>query len=244
MNDKNDAFGIAQMMRANLYKEVHVKSDNSCELKVLLGARNQLMASKQQIMGTVRGLLKIYGLKIPAKTPKFVAQVREAISVLNSINVKAIESTLPSLESVQRSIDDLDNIISEYCKNDEDCKLLMTIPGVGVITAITYKSGLDDPKRFEDSDTVGAYMGPTPRQYASGEINRQGGISKMGPKQVRTLLYEAAQSLLIVSKKNKIKRCGMKIMRKKGNKKAIVAVARKLAFVMHRMLINRTEFCC
>jgi transposase len=243
-NDKNDALGIAQMMRANLYKEVKIKSDDSCELKVILGTRNQLKASKQQIMGTVRGLLKIYGLKIPAKSQKFILKVREAIANLSRINIRAIESTLDSLESVQRSIDDLDDIIEEYCRNDEDCRLLMTIPGVGVITAITYKSGLDDPNRFTDSETVGAYMGLTPRQYASGEINRQGSISKMGSKDVRTSLYEAAQSLLIVSKKkSKIKSWGMKIMKKKGAKKAIVAVARKLAVVMHRMLISRREFC-
>jgi transposase len=244
-NDKNDALGIAQMMRVNMYKEVKIKSDNSCELKVLLGSRNQLMSTKQQIMGTIRGLLKIYGLKIPAKTSKFANIVRDQIDGLSDVIRSAVEATLDSLESTEFAIMKLDKMMMEYCKKDEDCKLLMTVPGVGVVTAMTYKSTLDDPHRFADSEIVGAYMGLTPKQYASGEINRQGSISKMGPKAGRTSLYEAAQSLLVVSKKkHRIKSWGLKLAKKKGMKKAIVAVARKLAVVMHRMLINRTEFIC
>ncbi|RZI45778.1 IS110 family transposase [Rickettsiales endosymbiont of Peranema trichophorum] len=119
----------------------------------------------------------------------------------------------------------------------------MTVTGVGKITAITYKSSIDDPSRFGSSETVGAYMGLTPRQYASGEVNRHGSISKMGPIECRSMLYEAAQSLLVVSKvKSKVKSWGMKLAKKKGMKKAIVAVARKLAVIMHRMLVDRSVF--
>lgn len=244
-NDKNDALGIAQMMRVNLYKEVKIKSDESCQIKVLLGSRNQLISSRQQIMGTVRGLLKIYGIKIPVKSNKFISQVKGAILRLNEISSSSIKTLLNSLESIELSISELDKIFKELGKTDEDCKLLMTVPGVGIITAMTYKATLDEPERFEDSETVGAYLGLTPKQYSSGEINRHGSISKMGPKSCRTILYEAAQSLLVVSKKkNKIKTWGLKIAKKKGMKKAIVAVARKLAVVMHRMLITRREFCC
>ena len=103
---------------------------------------------------------------------------------------------------------------------------------------------MDEPARFVESEAVGAYMGLTPKQYASGEIDRHGSISKMGPKECRSALYEAAQSLLLVSKReSKIKSWGLRIAKKKGVKKAIVAVARKLAVVMHRMLISRKEFC-
>ena len=120
----------------------------------------------------------------------------------------------------------------------------MTIPGVGIITAMTYRATLDEPARFVESEAVGAYMGLTPKQYASGEIDRHGSISKMGPKECRSALYEAAQSLLLVSKReSKIKSWGLRIAKKKGVKKAIGAVARKLAVVMHRMLISRKEFC-
>lgn len=116
-NDKNDALGIAQMMRVNLYKEVQIKSDDSCELKVVIGSRNQLVSTKQQIMGTVRGLLKIYGLKIPAKTPKFRSKVRDSIEVLSAINIKAMEAMLDSLESIELAISDFDELIMSLYRN-------------------------------------------------------------------------------------------------------------------------------
>jgi transposase len=120
----------------------------------------------------------------------------------------------------------------------------MTIPGVGAITAMTYKAAVDDPGRFEMSQTVGAYMGLTPRQYASGEVDRHGSISKMGPQECRNMLYEAALSLLVNCKaKSKLKTWGLKLVKKKGMKKGVVAVARKLAVIMHRMLVTKTAFC-
>ncbi|RZI45789.1 IS110 family transposase [Rickettsiales endosymbiont of Peranema trichophorum] len=104
---------------------------------------------------------------------------------------------LNSLGIVEESLEGINNLIEEYAKEDEDCKLLMTVTGVGKIAAITYKSSIDDPSRFGSSETIGAYMGLTPRQYASGEVNRHGNISKMGPMECRSMLYEAAQSLLV-----------------------------------------------
>ncbi|WMT83894.1 transposase [Wolbachia endosymbiont of Listronotus oregonensis] len=113
-----------------------------------------------------------------------------------------------------------------------------------MIVAMTFKAAIDNPYRFETSYTVGAYIGLTPRQYASGEVNHHGSISKMGPVECRSMLYEAAQVLLVVNKKKfKLKSWGLKLAKKKGMKKAIVAVARKLAVIMHRMLVDKTEFC-
>ena len=244
-NDRNDGRGIAQMMRAGLYKTVQIKSDESCELKVLLGSRRQLVITRQKLMGTIRGLLKIYGLKLAGKggSVGFGIKVREAISALEPISCSSIQALLNSLEAIELSLKELDKMVVKLGMKDEDCKRLMTIPGVGAVTAMTYKSSLDDPSRFESSQTVGAYMGLTPRQYASGEVDRHGSLSKMGPQECRNMLYEAAQSLLVVSKaKSRLKTWGLKLARKKGMKKATVAVARKLAVIMHRMLVDKTEF--
>jgi hypothetical protein len=241
-NDKNDARGIAQMMRAGLYKEVLIKSDESCERKVLVGSRRQLVNTRKQVMGTIRGLLKIYGITLGTQA-LFVEKVRSKIEDLSQEVKISIESLLSSLCGIERSIDTLHKEMVRLSKRDDDCKRLMTIPGVGAVTAMTYKAALDSPERFEDSSSVGAYFGITPRQYASGEVNRQGSISKMGPKECRTLLYEAAQVLLTRTKSScKLKSWGMKLIKKKGRKKAIVAVARKLAVIMHRMLVDKTEF--
>ncbi len=246
-NDRNDARGIAQMMRAGLYKEVQVKSDESCQLKVLLGSRRQLVMIRQQLMGTVRGLLKIYGIKLSRNVVYggFKIKVEKSISELNPIAYASIQALLSNIEAIEISLDHLDKIVGEIGKKDEDCQRLMSIPGVGAITAMTYKAALDNPDRFERSDIVGAYMGLTPRQYASGEIDRHGNISRMGPQECRNMLYEAAQSLLCICKtKSKLKTWGLKLAKKKGKNKAIVAVARKLAVIMHRMLVDKTEFSC
>lgn len=246
-NDCNDSVGIAQMIRGNLHKEIAVKSDQSCKLKILLGSRKQIVNSRMRISGTIRGLLKIYGIKISARNSNhamFTSSVIEQIAKLDEISKSSIEALLSSLSAIERSLSDLDKNLNKLAKNDKECKLLMTIPGVGVITAIIYKITLDDPKRFKNSATVGSYIGLTPKQYSSGEINRQGSISKMGPKDCRYSLYEAAQSLLLISKKqSKLKKWGLRLAKKKGRKKAIVAVARKLAVIMHRMLIDEKEFC-
>lgn len=244
-NDRNDGRGIAQMMRAGLYKPVQVKSDESCEHKVLLGSRRQLVISRLKIMGTIRGLLKIYGIKITARSSSrgFGIKVEEAISTLGPIPCNSIRSLLVSLEAIENSLRELNKMVSKLGAKNEECQRLMTIPGVGPVTAMTYKSALDDPHRFERSQTVGAYMGLTPRQYASGEVDRHGSLSKMGPQECRNMLYEAAQSLLVVSRaKSRLKTWGLKLARKKGMKKATVAVARKLAVIMHRMLVDKTEF--
>lgn len=241
-NDKNDARGIAQMMRAGLYREVQIKSDESCERKVLIGSRRQVVNVRKQIMGTIRGLLKMYGITLGSQA-LFATKVKEKIKGLSKEVKVSIESLLSTLASIEKSIDVLDKEMVILSKGDEDCQRLMTIPGVGVVTAMTYKAALDTPERFEDSSSVGAYFGITPRQYASGEVNRHGSISKMGAKECRTLLYEAAHALLTrVKKESKLKKWGLKLMKKKGWKKAIVAVARKLAVIMHRMLVDKTEF--
>ena len=245
-NDRNDARGIAQMMRAGLYKEVQVKSDESCRLKVLLGSRRQLVSNRQQLKGTIRGLLKIYGIKLggQAASEVFGTRVRQAIKTQDQITCDSISALLESLEVIEASLTKLGKILSELGQKDDDCQRLMTIPGVGAITAMTYKAALDEAGRFERSETVGAYMGLTPRQYASGEVDRHGSISKMGPQECRNMLYEAAFSLLVTCKtKSKLKTWGLKLLKKKGVKKAVVAVARKLAVIMHRMLVTKTAFC-
>lgn len=242
-NDRNDSRGIAQMLRVGLYKEVKIKSDESCQLKVLLGGRRQLVNTRQQLMGTIRGLLKIYGIKLGSQTG-FFSKVMQAIKDLDETIGISMKALLEGLEGIEKALQTLDKKLEEIGRKDEDCLRLMTVPGVGVITALTYKVELDDPGRFEASETVGAYFGLTPRQYASGEVDRNGSISKMGPKECRTMLYEAAQTLLTrVKKKGKLKNWGLKIAKKKGFKKAGVAVARKLAVIMHRMLVDKKEFC-
>ena len=119
----------------------------------------------------------------------------------------------------------------------------MTIPGVGALTAITYVTTIDDPARFEHSRDVGAHLGLTPRKYASGEVDRNGAISKCGDSLCRTTLYQAALALLTrVQRWSPLKAWGMSVAKRRGLRRAVVAVARKLAIVMHRVWAEGTEF--
>jgi transposase len=162
---------------------------------------------------------------------------------MNPFIQRTVQSLLNVLDTLDKELQALNLEVEKIASKDEDVKLLQTIDGVGPITALVFKTEIDDPKRFENSKDVAAYIGLTPSQYSSGEVQRQGGISKKGSSRTRYLLVEAASAMLTRCKIwSKVKAWGMKLKKKKGSRKATVAVARKLAVIMHRMLITRKPF--
>ena len=242
--DKNDARGIADALRVGHYKECVHRSNESLEIRTLLNGRGTLVNERTHLVSSIRGHLKVYGIKLgKGKDKSFKEQVEENITPLKASTQKTIQALLNTLEILEKEIKKLDKEVIELGKQDPDVQLLQTIDGVGPITALAFKAEMDNPERFKNSKDAGAYVGLTPTQYSSGETQRQGGISKRGSKRTRCLLVEAATSLLMRSKNwSKLKAWGMKLMKKKGNKKAIIAVARKLAVIMHRMLITKEAF--
>jgi transposase len=242
--DKNDARGIADAMRCNLYREVMSKSPRSLDITNLMRSRRTMVDQKIQLTNTIRGLLKAYGIRLGlCGDTLFTEKVRATLSPENPLTALGIEGLLNCFEQFCKEIKKLTKKIEELVREDEDAKRLMTIPGIGPITAMAFKVEIDNPKRFKNSRAVGAYLGMTPRQYSSGENQKQGRISKCGSREVRRLLNEAAVVMLTRSKRwSKLKAWGLKIHRKHGFKKACMAVGRKLAVVMHHMLINEAEF--
>ena len=242
--DKNDARGIADAMRCNHYKEVHLRDINDNSIAILLKSRATLIQSRTALKNTVRGYLKSYGIRLgDVSHKKFPALVREHYSDILPEASKGIEGLLKSFEAINKEILVLDDELKEICKQDQEVQLLMTAPGVGMIVALTYKTDLGDPTRFKKSDSVGAYYGMTPRQYSSGEKVKQGRISRCGAREVRTLLAEAAVVLLTRNQSwSPLKVWGLKLMKKYGLKKASMAVGRKLAVIMHRMLLTGESF--
>jgi transposase len=242
--DKNDARGIADAMRGNHYKEVNLRNCKDNAIGIFLSSRNTLVENRGRLKNTVRGFLKVYGLRLgEVSHNQFSKTVYEALSNLPTEAVCGIEGLLKSYELINEQIKKMDKTLNELCKKDEEVKRLMTIPGVGMVVAMTYKTDIGDPTRFEKSESVGAYYGMTPRQYSSGETIKMGRASKCGSKDVRTLLTEAATSMLTRSKIwSSLKVWGLKIMKKHGLKKAAMAVGRKLAVIMHRMLITGESF--
>lgn len=242
--DQNDARGIADAVRCNLYREVTQKSQNSIEISILMGCRRLLVIQKTQQSNAIRGFLKSYGIRLSSMGEANFAEVaRHELSSKSAIAKEGIENLLQCYEKICEAIRKLTKNVEELARSDEDVKRLMTIPGIGAITALAFKTEIDDPKRFKNSRAVGAYLGMTPKQYSSGETRRHGQISKCGSSGMRSLLMEAGIVLLTRSKRwSKVKAWGLKLMKKNGAKKAAMAVGRKLAVIMHRMMIDKTDF--
>ena len=155
----------------------------------------------------------------------------------------AVDAILRARREVMDRLADLDRLVLDTVKADPVCQLLMTVPGVGSITSLAYRTAVEDPRRFQKSALVGAYFGLTPRKYASGEIDRNGGITKCGDRMVRALLSEAANVLLTrVSRWSWLKRWGLEVMKRRGKLRAQVVVARRLAVIMHRMWVDGAAF--
>lgn len=242
--DKNDARGIAEALRVGHYKECVHRSDKAIETRTILHGRGTAVEAKTHLVTSLKGHLKVYGIRLAKGTGKeFRAKVEIAIAGLKPQVQEVIKSLLNILDTIQEEIQKLDEIVIDQGKEDERVKLLQTVDGVGPITSLAFIAEIDNPQRFEDSKDVGAYLGLTPTQYSSGEIQRQGRISKKGSRSTRCLLVEAATVLLYRCKStSRLRAWGLRLMRKVGKKKATTAVARKLAVIMHRMLITQKPF--
>ena len=241
--DRNDARGIAQMMRAGLYRPVHVKTLRSQKLRMLLTHRKLLQSKAIAIENDLRGTLRNFGLKVGVVgAVKFEVRIKELVENLPDV-AALIEPLLIVRRVLREQIGILHRRLLVVVRADDICRRLMTVPGVGPVVALTYRATVDVPVRFRNSKAVGAVFGLTPSKYQSGEINRTGAISKCGDEMMRMMLYEAAQVMLTRTIKwSWLKAWGMKIARHRGTKRAIVAVARRMAVVMHRMWVDGTEF--
>jgi transposase len=242
-SDRNDAFGVARIMQAGWYKQVQVKSLSCHEVRAVLNARAQLVKIKRDLENQIRGLLKNLGLVIgKAGGTVFRRRVEELLG-RHGLLWEAVRPLLEVREMVRREIAALYRKLLSLARNDVDSRRSMTVPGIGPITALAYQAAIDEPARFKRSRSVGAYVGLTPRRYASGEVDWSGRISRCGDRMLRTYLFEAAGVLLTrVPQWSKLKAWGIRLWKRIGFKKAKVAVARKLAVILHRMWRDGTDF--
>ena len=241
--DRNDARGIAQMMRAGLYRPVHVKTLRSQKLRMLLTHRKLLQAKAIAIENDLRATLRNFGLKVGVVgTVKFEARIKELVESIPDL-AELVEPLLVVRRTLREQIGILHRRLLAIVRDDDVCRRLMSVPGVGPVVALTYRATVDIPIRFRNSKAVGAVFGLTPSRHQSGESDRTGGISRCGDEMMRVMLYEAAQIMLVRSVKwSWLKAWAVKIARRRGLKKAIVALARRLAVIMHRIWVDGTEF--
>ena len=242
--DKHDARGIAQILRSGWYSRVHVKSIESHHIRMLLSSRRAVLSKCVDLENEVRGLFKVFGIKLPRKLGHgaFDVAVRDIIEVDKTLS----HALLPLLDArlvLYQTFRILDNRTRHLANDDPVCVRLMSVPGVGFITALTFKAGVDDPTRFKRSRTVGAHFGLTPRRFQSGEMDIDGHISKCGDADVRCALYTAANAMLTRSSRwSPLKAWGMKLAKTRGHRRAVIALARKLAVILHRLWIDDTQF--
>ena len=241
--DRNDARGMAQMMRVGLYRPVHVKTLRSQKLRMLLTHRKLLQSKAIAIDNDLRGTLRNFGVKVGiVGSARFEARVKELIENLPDL-AALVEPLLVVRRVLREQLGILHRRLLAVVRDDDVCRRLMTVPGVGPVVALTYRATVDAPARFQKSKSAGAVFGLTCAKYQSGESERTGAISRCGDEMMRTMLYEAAQSMLFHSTKwSWLKAWAMKIARHRGMKKAIVALARRLAVIMHRIWVDGTEF--
>jgi transposase len=230
-------------MQTGWFKEVSVKDIDSHSVRALLASRALLVKIKRDLENQIRGLLKNIGLVIGrAKFNVFAARAEELIEGRPEL-VAAVRPLLEAHRDIEHQVGDLDRKVLKLARHDVQVSKFMTAPGVGPITALCFKATIDDPTRFKRSRSVGAYVGLTTRRHASGEVDRSGRISKCGDAMLRTFLFEAANVLLTrVPKWSALKAWGMRLAKRNGLRKAKVAVARKLAVILHRMWVDGTEF--
>jgi transposase len=241
--DRRDARGIAQLLRLGWYRPVHAKSASAQEVRSLLTARKLIQGKLLDIESGIRGVLRGFGLKVgPISRGRFEARIRELVEGQTMLEM-VVGSMLAARAALQAEFARLHRALLALVRADPVCRQLMSVPGVGAIVAITFKSGVDDPTRFRRSRDVGPHFGLTPRKYQSGEIDVTGSISKVGDRMVRTALYEAASVMLTRTvRMSPLKSWAMGVARRRGAKKARVALARKLGVILHRMWVDGTSF--
>ena len=242
--DRVDARAIAHAIRVGWYTPVHVKSEASQEFRLLLRNRKALVEQRVGLDNEIRGTLKAFGIKLGAVSEaRFAEAVTAAIQATRPSLLVMVSPLLSVRAALRRSYAWLHRQIVSAVRADAICRRLMTVPGVGPVVALTVLTGIDDPARFTRARSIGAHFGLTPRKYASGEIDRNGAISKCGDEMVRQALFQAAHTLLTRGKRwSALKAWGMRVAKRRGLRRATVAVARKLAVLLRRMWLSGETF--
>lgn len=242
-SDANDAEGLAHLARTGWYREVYVKSADAHEIRAHLLARKQVAKARRDFENQIRAMLRTFGLKVgKVAKGKFEGRVHRLL-----IQVPALQLPIDQLLASRRALLASQAVLEKEAKllasSDERCELMQTMPGIGPLTALAFVSAMDGAQRFSKSSSVGAYLGLTPRSHQSGEVAWSGRISKTGDGIARALLYEAANALMVRVKADiPLKIWAVKMADRVGGKKARVALARKMAVILHRMLVENVPF--
>lgn len=243
-SDIHDAEGLAQLARTGWFKRVHMKASATHIDRAALRIRGQLVGTRLAMCNQLRGLLKLFGLRLGSvRTPGRRADRLTALFRQRPDLEALFAPLVSSIDMLEEQLRACNRLLEGRASGDPVCARLMSVPGVGPITALTYAASIEDPRRFARSEDVGAYAGLVPRRSQSGERDIRSGISKAGDPALRRALYEAANILLSrVKRPFALQQWGRAIAETKGNRRARTAVARKLAVLLHSLWLNEIEF--
>lgn len=240
--DRRDAEGIARLLQMGWYRPVHCKSMSAQEMRTLLCARKAVQQAVLTLELSLRGALRNFGLKMGrvAKS-RFESRVGE-LTEGNPMLEAAATPILTARRTLRQELAGLEKLLRNHAKEDQICQTLMTMPGVGPVVALTVMAAIDDPDRFRSSKDVGPRVGLTPRREQSGERDIVGQISRAGDVGLRTALYQAATVMLHRGCKNWLTGWALNVAKRRGNKRAIVALARRMGVILHRMWKDGADF--
>ncbi|MES0828169.1 IS110 family transposase [Ruegeria sp. SCP11] len=240
--DRRDAEGIARLLQTGWYRPVHCKSASAQETRALLTARRSLQRGILNLELSIRGVLRNFGLKVgKVSKGKYEARIRELANGSPMLEL-AMVVTLNARTTMKEQFAELDRQLLALAKRDPVSQLMITMPGVGAIVALTVKSAIDDPGRFKSSKDVGPWAGLTPKRNQSGETDIVGRITKAGDTSLRAALYQAATVMLNNAKYNWLTAWALRVASRRGKKRATVALARRICVVLHNMWLHRTKF--
>ena len=240
--DRRDAEGIARLLQMGWFRPVHCKSVSAQEMRALLSSRKSIQRAMIGIELSIRGLLRNFGLKMgKIAKGRFEERVRELVEGNPMLNAAA-NPILASRRVLRKELAGLEKLLRDHAKSDPVCRQLMTMPGVGALVALTVKSAIDDPSRFRSAKDVGPWVGLTPRREQSGERDIVGQITRAGDAGLRTALYQAAIVMLQRGRPSWLTAWALGVAKRRGKKRATVALARRIGVVLHRMWRDGTEF--
>ena len=240
--DRRDAEGIARLLHLGWFRPVHCKSVSAQEVRAVLNARKALQQGFIALEMSLRGLLRNFGLKVgPISRGRFEHRIRE-LGGGNPMLEAATEPMLRARYSLRRELAGLERQVRQRAREDAACRRMMSMPGVGAVVALTYRSAIDDPGRFSSSKKVGPWVGLTPSRNQSGERDASGGITKAGDVNLRRALCQAATVMMHRGRTTWLRTWAAQVARRRGSKRAMVALARRIGVILHRMWVEDTDF--